>query len=177
MEQTTVSIPQQATKLAEETITWSRDHMQLLMTSYLAQALPSLDFITSVRCIVTRGHEILVIRDPENTHIHPGGRRETGETLLQTLQREILEETGWTLQDISLLGFKHFHHLTPKPAHYPYPYPDFFQALYYAQAGIFIQEAKDKHGYELSATFHSITTVKTLPLTQGEKKYLTYIGA
>jgi 8-oxo-dGTP pyrophosphatase MutT (NUDIX family) len=50
------------------------------------------------------------------------------------MRREVLEETGWTLQDAVLLGPLHFQHLTPKPVDHPYAYPHFMQPIYVADA-------------------------------------------
>ena len=74
------------------------------------------------------------MRNRDGTHIWPGGRRERGERPQRTLDREVLEETGWKLSRASLVGFLHFHHLSPKPLGYAYPYPDFVQPVYAAVA-------------------------------------------
>jgi ADP-ribose pyrophosphatase YjhB (NUDIX family) len=84
-------------------------------------------YVTSVRSIVLREQAVLVVQDRERQHILPGGRIESGEAFTQASERELLEETGWTVNQIRYLGFKHFHHLTPKPEGYAYPYPDFLQ--------------------------------------------------
>jgi 8-oxo-dGTP pyrophosphatase MutT (NUDIX family) len=49
---------------------------------------------------------------------------------MQTLHREVLEETGWTIRDARLIGLAHFQHLAPKPNHKRYPYPDFLHLVY-----------------------------------------------
>jgi len=90
--------------------------------------------VTSVRAILFRGADVLVQRHQDATHILPGGRREADEGLEETLRRELLEETCWTIRSAQLLGCKHFHHLSPKPTGYRYPYPDFMQAVYTAEA-------------------------------------------
>src|SRR5689334_20606262 len=101
---------------AEEVVEWPP--LQFRVRTYLSKRLPPLDLISSVRAVVLSGDRILVVQDPISVHILPGGRREAGETLLQTLQREVLEEIGWAIRDMRLLGLVHFHHLSPKPADY-----------------------------------------------------------
>ncbi len=158
--------------LAEETVTWHRSHMRLHVISYLSRELPPLDYITSVRGVILQGDQVLVVRDPENVHILPGGRRERRESLLQTLEREVLEETGWTIHTISLLGFKHFRHLSPEPADYPYPYPDFLQAIYTARTDTYIPGARIIDDYELDAFLHPIADIAKHSLSPGEISYL-----
>ncbi|MDQ5853501.1 MAG: NUDIX domain-containing protein [Chloroflexota bacterium] len=95
---------------ADEQVEWPP--LQLRVHTYLTTTLPPLGLVTSVRALVRQDDRILVVRDPSCVHILPGGRREPAEPLLQTLEREVLEETGWMLRDIRPLGLVHFHHLT-----------------------------------------------------------------
>ncbi len=158
--------------LTEEMVIWYRDQLQFRVTNYLSRELPPLDYITSVRGVILQGNQVLVVRDPERIHILPGGRLEKGESFLQTLEREVLEETGWTIHAISLLGFKQFHHLNPVPANYPYPYPDFLQAIYTAQADTYIPGARRTDDYELDTFFYPIADITKLDLPPGEIAYL-----
>jgi ADP-ribose pyrophosphatase YjhB (NUDIX family) len=135
--------------LTQEPALW--DDLQLHITSYQCAELPPDALITSVRAIVCDRHHILIVRDPERMHILPGGRRELGETLMQTLRREVLEETGWEIDHPTLLGIKHFHHLSAKPRVYPYPYPDFVHAIYHAIPWRYQAQARQIDGYELEA--------------------------
>ena len=153
-----------------ETYTWGPS--QLRVSSYLSQELPPLQYVVSVRAVVVREGQVLTVQDPTSSHILPGGRIESGETLEEALRRELLEETGWSLLDISLLGFKHLHHLTPKPAEHPFPYPDFFQVIYAARPDSFSDTAKEVDGWELDATFLPLDDVRALPLTPGERLFL-----
>lgn len=133
---------------------------------------PPDDFITSVRAVILNDERVLVVRDPESVHILPGGRRERGESLKQTLRREVVEETGWEIHDIRRLGIKHFHHLTPKPVGYLYPYPDFFQVIYRARPKCYRASARQKNGYELDATLVLCSVVQHLPLLASERLFL-----
>ena len=157
--------------VADERQTWG--DLRLQVRAYLTGQLPPLDWITSVRAIVRRAAEIVVVRDPERHHIFPGGRRETGESLEQTLRREILEETGWEIGSPRLLGLMHVHHLTAQPANYPYPYPDFVQLIFVADALHYQAVAKETDGYELSAELMPRETVRNLPLRSSELAFLS----
>ncbi|MBV9711857.1 MAG: NUDIX hydrolase [Ktedonobacteraceae bacterium] len=163
---------QQHTPIAEETAIWGNGTVHLHITNYLSDTLPPLNYVTSVRAIVLQEENVLVVRDHVGPHIEPGGRREAGETLLQTLQRELLEETGWTIEDVQLLGFKHLHHLKPVPEDYSYITPDFFQVIYTARADTYRAEAVRTDDIEIEAFFYPIAEVQALKLKPAELLYL-----
>jgi len=156
--------------ISEEEALWHPLRMQL--NCYLIQELPPLELVTSVRCIVFQEEQVLVVKNPFNVHIQPGGRREQGESLEESLRRELLEETGWEIQQPSLLGVKHFHHITPRPENYQHPYPDFLQLVYCARATLYRPEAKEVDGFELGADFLPVAEVKQLTLTANERIFL-----
>ena len=86
--------------------------MRLRITAYLSASPPPVAYINSVRAIVFQGDAVVVVRGilgPTDLHIVPGRRREVDETLDETLRREVLEETGWTIANVVMLGFMHFH--------------------------------------------------------------------
>lgn len=156
----------------QESAVWGGGTLPLQITSYLGHELPPLACVMSVRAIVFREEMVLVLRNRDALHIVPGGRREIGETLDDTLRREVLEETGWTLRAPTMLGFMHFHHLSPKPSDYVHPHPDFTQVVYMAQAEVYLPDARVADDYEIESTFHPPATVYALALTSGERLYL-----
>jgi ADP-ribose pyrophosphatase YjhB (NUDIX family) len=156
-----------------ETVVWGDGALTLAVAAYLGNELPPLEAVTSVRALVFRADQVLVVRDPHGIHLLPGGRRGEGESLEETLRREVLEETGWALADVALLGFMHFHHQSPRPADYRYPYPDFLQVVYRAEAATFVPEARQTGVWELEAGFWDLTVVGALDLSARERFYLT----
>ncbi|HEV7127912.1 MAG TPA: NUDIX domain-containing protein [Ktedonobacterales bacterium] len=161
------------TPLADELVLWG--DMRLRARSYLIPNLPPLRYVTAVRAIVTHQGAVLVVRDPERAHIWAGGRRQPSETVIQTLRREMLKETGWAVDGIVRLGFQHFQHLGPPPAApaaYPYLYPDFLRAIYTAAPTQRVQAKPDAEGFGVSTAFHPLSQVYTLNLTPGERCFL-----
>lgn len=129
--------------------------------------------ISSARAIVLRDDEVVVIQNPDQEqYIIPGGRREPGETVLETLQRELLEEIGWTVRQTAVIGAIHFQHLTPKPPDYPYPYPHFFWAIFAAQADEHFPDAVEPDAYVASSQFCSIGEVSRWQLENGQQALL-----
>lgn len=103
---------------------------RLSLSAYAGDLDVPEELVTSVRGVVSQGDRVLLMRSPDDLHIVPGGRREPGERYIDTLRREVHEETGWEVNVIDLLGVMHFRHLTPMPEGYRYPYPDFLHLIY-----------------------------------------------
>ena len=129
-------------------VDWGHQQLSFTVGSYLSQALPPADLITSVRGIVLREGELVVMENLDGRHFMPGGRIDPGETVLECLHREVREESGLTILTEERLGFLHFRHLQPEPDNYPYPYPDMFHLVFGVTAeGELLQGDEDNWEY------------------------------
>ncbi len=146
------------TAVAIERMDWRSVKIKLVASAYVTHDLPPPDYITSVRSLVFHNGGILLMRNRDGARILPGGRLESGETLLDALRREIREEAGVCIGDIHRLGFVHLRHQTPKPPQYAYPYPDFFWLVFRAHA-------HSKHA-RLQAPDEDQLSVEFVPLAQ-----------
>jgi 8-oxo-dGTP pyrophosphatase MutT (NUDIX family) len=138
--------------ITEEEVAWQGGSMRLRLAVYLTDELPSLGLVTSVRGVVLTKDGCVLLRNADGVHVLPGGRRQPHETIRETLCREILEETGCSVDLALPLGLLHFHHLTPRPSGYAYPYPDFVQAVF-AVRGTASTFSGDPDHYEISREF------------------------
>ena len=155
---------------AKEMVCWPTGTLRL--ESYLTDSIPPLKYVTSARAVVTDGSRVLVVQDPDNRHILPGGRLEFKETPEEALRREVIEETGWSLACIQPIGILHFTLIDPKPEDYVYPYPDFIHVVYAGNPGVYCPDLKEVDGYELGSEFMQITDARLLPLDAGQEKFL-----
>ena len=153
---------------AVQTVEWGTAGSPLLLriAGYLSEELPPIEYVTSVRGVVFCEDQVLVMRNSDEVHVLPGGRRERGETLVETLKREVLEEAGWTLDVKRMLGFLHLRHLGPKPpgspSGIPYLYPDFAQVVFLADALDHRPGAMLPDDYEVDAAFRTVSAAREL---------------
>ncbi len=169
------------TPIAEESTVWDKGEptpTPLHIVGYLAAESPPLGYVTSVRALVLRGDELLTLQTVAEAQILPGGRREGGESPETTLRREVLEESGWTIRNPSLLGFIHFRNLGPRPSlpaddQYNYSYPDFINLVYVAEAESYSAASLLPNEYEQEPyILRPLAEVLRLPLTPIARAYL-----
>jgi 8-oxo-dGTP pyrophosphatase MutT (NUDIX family) len=134
-------------------VAWFGGAMELQLQVFITTELPPLEYITSVRAVLFEAGRCAVLSNIDGRHVLPGGRRDGEESIEAALRREILEETGCTVTSVEALGILHFHHMTPKPVDYKYPYPDFVQALMVARATRCDSFAGDPEHYETGVEF------------------------
>ena len=151
---------------------WADGTLPLRVRYFLSNEQVPDEFVTSVRCLVQHNDSVLALKNRDGVHILPGGRRREGETLEQTLRREVSEETGWLVDDISLLGFIHLEHLGPKPQGYEFLYPHFLQVVYHSHASRHVPESMLDNDYEEEAKFVQISKLSELDIAEAELAYV-----
>ena len=117
-----------------ERVSWRGGQIELANQVYLTDR-PSLPALTSSgRCIVVSRGKVLLMSNPTDTHILPGGRIEPGETIAEATRREVLEETGLHLAGTPADWRPGLPPPHARPAVYKYPYPIFLNTIHVAKA-------------------------------------------
>jgi ADP-ribose pyrophosphatase YjhB (NUDIX family) len=161
--------------VAEEEVVWRHadgSPLPLRIAYYAGAQPPDERLVTSVRAVVLRGEDVLVLRNPDGVHALPGGRREPGESFEETLRREVLEETGYELRNPRPLGFAQLRHLAAAPPGYPFPHPDFYWAVYVAESDGRRRVAPNDE-YEQEAAFEPVVSA----LERVDLPSRIYVGA
>lgn len=92
------------------------------------------ELLSSARAVVFKGSRVVVVREQHGEHhIEPGGRIETGESVEQTVRREVAEECGWSVGALTQLGFHYLEPLTPKPSYAGPRWGQMVHALFIAE--------------------------------------------
>ena len=89
------------------------------------------------------------------------------------MRRELLEETGWAVSALRLLGFLHYRDLSPERYSPALPFPDFLHLIYTAEALEHRPETvvpDDPEG--LVPEFHPLAGTRALPLNPRERFFL-----
>lgn len=162
-----------AKPIAEESAVFGKGPgTSLRITGYLSAEPPPLVYVTSARALIFHGDALLALPAAAGIYILPGGRREGDEAPATALRREVLEESGWTLQDVSPLGFMRFQNLGARLDD-RYPYPDFVNLVYFAEAGHYVPGGLTPNEYEQEPfTMRPIPEVRAQGLTPIAQAFL-----
>lgn len=161
------------TPLSFETAKWGT--MDLQIRHYASDELPPDHLVTSVRAVVLASGSVLVIREPTgDEHIVPGGRRKAGESLEDTVRREVLEETCWTVADLSVLAVGHFHITSVVPADYSYPSPDFLQLIYLTKALQLHDERAIQDDWVAGCEMVPVDSISKRPISKAQQLLLAH---
>ncbi len=165
-----------------ETVRWPGG-IVLAVAAYAGDgpAVPD-EFITSVRCLTTVDASVIACQVPDAVHVWPGGRREAGETFVDTARREVHEETGWLLNTptVRQLGWLHLRHCSPVPDSHPFPHPDFFQVVLTGSASTHADDPStwsDSEGWESRSWLVPLDRALDLPLSAAERRFLGLLAA
>jgi 8-oxo-dGTP pyrophosphatase MutT (NUDIX family) len=149
----------------EQSIVWRGGEHRLQLRGYFTAEPPPDRYVLAGRALVVEDDRVLVVRDPENEHVLPGGRLEPGETTVQAVHREVLEETGWSISHLAAFSVLHLHYETPEPKNVGRViYPDFLWHVFVARPCGFDPKARHTDGWEVGAAFRPISQVLAQPL-------------
>ena len=112
------------------------DGVPLAFRTCISDELPPRAFVGSVRAIVLHDDEVLLVHSSVPI-LSVGGRCKRGETIEQTLFREVAEETGWKVSPVGVIGFIHCRHLDEQRPDWGRPAPDFIDPLFAVVAEAF----------------------------------------
>ena len=158
----------------ETDASWRAGEIKLTISSYVTCDEPPPQLVSSVRALVFRDETILLMQNLDGSHIHHGGRVEAGESHLEALRRELVEEASVEITDVCRLGFMHLRHETPKPPDYPYLYPDFFWPIFRVEYARDYEGKRVPDDYELSSEFVPLADLDRSALTAAELAYLDH---
>ena len=126
---------------------------------------PAGHLIANVNLVPFVGPDCLIIHLQGGYWEIPGGTLEPGETYLEAMRRELLEEAGAILFSFHLLGawFCRSHNAKPYRPHLPHP--EFYRLVGYGQVEITTTPQNPAGG-------EWVTQVKTMPVDQAAQRFL-----
>lgn len=114
----------------------------ILWTFFISQEIPNLKECSAVFCVPMYRDRVVLVNHPTRGWSFPGGHLEPKESLADAVHREVLEETGLTIQNSNFFGYKKVTHLKPvKHRDYSQSYPFPFAYIPYYLS--LLQESSD----------------------------------
>ena len=123
----------------------------------LTDELPPRAFVGSVRALILHGDEVLLVHSSVPI-LNVGGRCQPNESIVETLHREVGEETGWRVEPIGVIGFTHVQHLDEQRPDWGRPAPDFIDPMFAVEAQSF--DANILEAGEAKCEFVPINTLE-----------------
>lgn len=99
----------------------------------LTDTLPPLDQVQSVNMVPFQEDKVHIPITREGGIVLPGGTRERGESLEETLARELDEELGAVARSATLLGYWPCFSRDPQPWRPHLSHPDFLRVVFYGE--------------------------------------------
>lgn len=119
-----------------ETGTWNQGNECVSWDLFQSATLLKTENCTAVFCVaITDDQKILLVKERRGWGM-PGGHIESGETLVNALQRECTEEAGFRPHNPKLFGYRKITATTPTQHPEPgrqYPFPVSYIAYYVAR--------------------------------------------
>jgi 8-oxo-dGTP pyrophosphatase MutT (NUDIX family) len=111
---------------------WGPITAQFRMTT----ELPPADVLIKVRVVPFVGDDVVILKMADGNWDHPVGTLEPGETYLEALARESMEEAGALISNFSAFGVLDCFNHNPQPYRPHYPHPNFTQLIGFGNAKI-----------------------------------------